>query len=464
MNILSLACLTAVADGGSIYADEYGVTWQVQGGKRVAVQIGDSEPLSIADMPASFQANLEAAVAGMAAGYNLAMAACNQTGLTADLSRRVQENEASAVESELRTNAVQQLAETNQATVFSMIECFGKGLLYNGVGCLAPAGLDLPCTAERAGALKHDDDSGETSVCKLVDDTYEYVPIGSASSGGCKFAGKAITGTGTASDPYRVPSLPLSCSAWNAELDCECRRSGVYAVSLGMNVYCDMETDGGGWQLLLTQLSGNDQYAGTTNPLTVDLDVSKPSPNHPYSRDWRNTFTPPIDSEFLIRRTDGQWVRFHQTYTWCGWDARGDCHGDSGHVHFTKGVTYLSDGSIAKDHSGRTLDRFNGCVYDGNCGCGGGDGLGFSSGPGWSHGSGSYGRCFGGGYVRLPPAARAARRSPLGSSRMTGRAEEAACSGAPKPARRQICRTATTTGLSASRGAEYKHALPAFRA
>ena len=129
MNILSLACLTAVADGGSIYADEYGVTWQVQGGKRVAVQIGDSEPLSIADMPASFQANLEAAVAGMAAGYNLAMAACNQTGLTADLSRRVQENEASAVESELRTNAVQQLAETNQATVLSMIECFGKGLL-----------------------------------------------------------------------------------------------------------------------------------------------------------------------------------------------------------------------------------------------------------------------------------------------------------------------------------------------
>ena len=56
--------------------------------------------------------------------------------------------------------------------------------------------------------------------------------------------------------------------------------------------YCDMSTDGGGWQLLLTLTDEQDQYTGSVSPFLNDLNATKPSVTNPYSRDWTGIVDP----------------------------------------------------------------------------------------------------------------------------------------------------------------------------
>jgi hypothetical protein len=136
--------------------------------------------------------------------------------------------------------------------------------------------------------------------------------------------------------------------------------------------------------LILTLSSGRDQYTGSQNPFITALNTGSPSPLTPYSRDMRNILAPNTDSEFLLQRKNGDWVRFEEEYSWCRWDNTGECHGATSHIQFTKGTLYDSDGNAVKEggsqHAGSGMHRFNGCMYVGCCAAGSGDAVGFGSG------------------------------------------------------------------------------------
>ena len=42
--------------------------------------------------------------------------------------------------------------------------------------------------------------------------------------------------------------------------------------------YCDQDTDGGGWMLLVTQSDAINQYDGSVNPMNQDLNIDNPDP------------------------------------------------------------------------------------------------------------------------------------------------------------------------------------------
>jgi len=147
-----------------------------------------------------------------------------------------------------------------------------------------------------------------------------------------------------------------------------------------INVYCDQVTDGGGWMLLLSQSDSNNQFEGSVNPLTVDMNVDKPDPLNDYSRNWGaiSLETPVGGSQFMIKRgSSGQYVRMVQdpNAKFCGFgDQTIDCNTGINHHHgfYTVGKTYNENGDLLNG-----ITYFNGCNYGGGCGSSGVDGIGF---------------------------------------------------------------------------------------
>jgi len=189
---------------------------------------------------------------------------------------------------------------------------------------------------------------------------------------------KPRSGSGANNDPYDgLNTLGVSWASCKEYRDNYCHApSGVYKInfpSVGVkNMYCNQETKGGGWMLILTLGSGNEQYPGSKNPFTQSLNEGNPSPATAYSTPMNGKVLPDADSEFLLQRQNGDWVRFEVDYSWCGgedWDyctdATGcDCHGASTHIQFAKGQLYDSDDNALYElgNTGRLMDRFNGCM------------------------------------------------------------------------------------------------------
>ena len=91
--------------------------------------------------------------------------------------------------------------------------------------------------------------------------------------------------------PFASPPPPSSACVKLAA-DCQalynlgCYTSGVYKVTSGLSVYCEMENNGGGWQLLLTQTHAMTQYSGSVSPFKQYKNVNTPSLTQPYSSTW----------------------------------------------------------------------------------------------------------------------------------------------------------------------------------
>ena len=135
--------------------------------------------------------------------------------------------------------------------------------------------------------------------------------------------------------------------------------------------------------LLLTQTDATDQYSSSVNPLSQDLNVVKPSPLTPYSRDWAKAkvSSPSGGSEFLLKRgTSGEYVRFVQARDkkFCGFGHQvTDCNNDNQsleHGYYTEGKAYDQNEELLPN-----IIYFNGCNYGGGCGTSGVDGIGFGS-------------------------------------------------------------------------------------
>ena len=110
-------------------------------------------------------------------------------------------------------------------------------------------------------------------------------------------------------------------------------------------VYCDQDTAGGGWTLVLNQLHPDDDFAGSVSPFR-DTNVGSPSTETLYSRDWSQIIAPATNDEWLLKsQGTSQWVRFVQTASWCpgtaaNWLFSGSCHGGSSHLQYTHGKIY----------------------------------------------------------------------------------------------------------------------------
>ena len=136
-----------------------------------------------------------------------------------------------------------------------------------------------------------------------------------------------------------------------------------------------MDTDGGGWTLMLTLMHPNNQYVGTQHPMTQDLNLTTPDPASAYSRDWRGIFTPGAGTEMMTHRgVGGDWVRF-VVISFCGWDSTsaGVCAGP--HGTYASGAVWDSTGTLIDD----TDTWMNSCSQAGGCAAQGCDSFGFNS-------------------------------------------------------------------------------------
>ena len=157
------------------------------------------------------------------------------------------------------------------------------------------------------------------------------------------------------------------------------------------DVFCDQTTAGGGWQLLLTHLDPITQYSGSVSPLATDLNVDSPSTATAYSRDWSTILNDPQPGdEFLLKRSNGDWVRFVQSGTWSGWNY----YSDPVHLFFTTGQLYDSE-----DNELTNYVYFNGCALVSGCGSHGGDGIGFGQNHDWLYDDSSTYGAYGGAHT-----------------------------------------------------------------
>jgi hypothetical protein len=303
--------------------------------------------------------------------------------------------------------ALQSQAITTNQKLDRVAVCNAKNLVLDSATntCVSPSlsavATSQPCTNATLGAMRFNATSMDLSYCERTAPTnFSYRSVSASPPP----PPNALRGDGTAASPYsRGADQLANCKAYR--LAVPEAPTGVYWVRYAngniLRTFCEMDTAGGGWNLILVLGHGNNQYGGTTSPFIHDLNPQNPVPTSPYSRDWRNRINPARGGMFLLKRRNGDWVRFVQTYTWCGWNNRGGCHGVSSHLQFTRGQLFDSAGrGPLRERNGRNrlMERFNGCAYDGNCGSGNGDGVGFGSGPSWSHGPGTYGDVYGAGY------------------------------------------------------------------
>ena len=199
------------------------------------------------------------------------------------------------------------------------------------------------------------------------------------------------------SPPSPLPYIYNSC----AELHLIAGQpTGVYGMKIAgtevTDVYCDMDTNGGGWMLLLTQTDGITDFSGSVVPFKQSASASAPSTSTTYARDWSDTgagLLPAANDQIMIKRnSDGDWVMMTLT-DWCGtadWEQTSvSTCGGSGHPGYGAGaVTRKGGASVGTMY-------FNGCSHGGNCASGGGDGAGFSTHSSWANGNNN---CFGGCY------------------------------------------------------------------
>jgi hypothetical protein len=198
--------------------------------------------------------------------------------------------------------------------------------------------------------------------------------------GTCK---EKLAAGATTSDVYTV-KLPAT-SAWdNAEKELQ-------------DVYCDMETNGGGWMLLLNQIHPDNDFTGSVVPFKQNVNEASPSTTSTYARDWSASQTSLKvnvgDQIMIMDNTLGDWAQM-TVAEWCtdqSWfnDATSACGGVGGHPGYANGDILTNDGTT---ETGR---NFHGCSNVGGCADGGADAVGFSTHSQWSDGpSGCYGGCY----------------------------------------------------------------------
>ena len=184
--------------------------------------------------------------------------------------------------------------------------------------------------------------------------------------------------------------------------------SGVYKVNFGGSdafpAYCDQDSNGGGWTLLLTVTDPTNNLPGDVgvSPFETPLNPDAPSLSTPYARVWNNAgvgLQPVVGDQVLLRRSsNGDWVRF-VVGKWCG---GADWHGyqtaacgSNGHdlLGLAHGELYAKNGNLIGGGY-----NFHSCSHVGGCGSSGrgGDGVGFSTHGSWLHGANN---AYGGAYA-----------------------------------------------------------------
>jgi len=230
------------------------------------------------------------------------------------------------------------------------------------------------CAAGNHGQLRLGADNETVEIC--INDA--WTAVGSSSNGG-----------GGNPDPANYD--PLQANHCQDLFANGFTNSGVYTISFG-DVYCDMQRDGGGWTLLLTQTNGVNQYSGSTSPFVNALNQDSPSTSSAYSRDWSQVLLPQAGDQFMLHNSAvGDHVRFEMSTEWCGWNSNGNCYGSSSHLQFAHGQLYNA--------AGNQIDGavyFNGCARDGGCYNSGSDGVGFGSNSGHTNKGNCYGGCWNG--------------------------------------------------------------------
>jgi len=417
------------------------IIFKYKNGHKIGFKVGeDADFIDLTDLPIAMDTSSENSLRGIFLGYTLGQEKSNAENerndlllhLKNDTDKKIEDlfkdsNEASTKIAKLATEGVSTRAKINftaiklvstttkldkvahganvtQTLVGKITECNSVGLIYDteSQACmstsLAATINKVKCSKGNLGVIRANSTTGGLESCVYKNKTYEFNALG-ASVSDCDLIGSPIT---TSTGPLG------SCKAYrdaSPKGNPSCAPSGKYKVKHEngdvSTVYCEMTLANGGWQLVLSLTHGNNQYGGTTSPFIHDLNANNPTLTGKYSRDWRKRIDPAKGHEWLLRRQNKDWVRFEQTYDWCGWNNRGSCHGVSSHLQFTRGKLFDMNGKgplREKNGRNRLMERFNGCAYDGNCGSGNGDGVGFGSGPSWSHGAGNYGDVYGAGY------------------------------------------------------------------
>jgi hypothetical protein len=190
--------------------------------------------------------------------------------------------------------------------------------------------------------------------------------------------------------------------------------SGIYNVNFGSEterfaVYCDMERDGGGWTLLLTQTDAQSNFGGSVVPFKQNHNQSHPSLTNVYARDWSDSgvgLLPVGLDQFMIVKNAANVSNSESAVmtldNWCAgpsWlrtDALG-C-GGQGYPGYGHGQVQYGHGHVQHGHG---AFNFHGCSHAGQCALSGGDAAGFSRHSSWAHGTSE---CFGGCYDDLPLA------------------------------------------------------------